>query len=540
MDENLHDIDKLFRDPIEEHEEMPAAKVWDAIESNLDKSNIVSIKKKYNNLKKLAAVLLLLLLGTIAYEIQTKKPGGKNVAVNDKQQSAAGSSAKEKTAPVNQTIVTTTPGGASDTAIAAAGNNYTTSNAIKGANDSIADLPVTPAANNAASGATRQEQSSNVASNAPSVNKPKKKMGIPVSHTAGAAGSNTNTTSLSAGRQKKSSSGQKTKITVHHNETEEEVVVDKQDAVPASYKNERVATSHYLTALLQEPAELLHNGYWNKQPSAQLYPAAVLPEADIKNRIAKSMRTKTTRPFHFSITPFVSPQFSFNRLEDDHYDPGPGPRPVNGREKIKEEEQRQASTALGLLIDIPVGKNWGLQSGVSYTSRKTEIEPKKIFAKMDTDGKVKYRFDCASGYTYISPKAGAAPVVGDSVTAAASTNTLQYITVPLAVNYSFSLGKFNIVPAAGVMINFLAKQQIQTEIIQGAVKEAQTINTIQGMKSAYFNAFTGVAVEYNFSKKAALSLMPLGNFALSSINKDAAVKSYPNSFGLSAGIKVKF
>ena len=73
MDENLHDIDKLFRDPIEAHEDMPSAKVWDAIDNNLDKSNVNSIKKKYNNLKRIAAALLLLLLGTIVYEIQTKK-----------------------------------------------------------------------------------------------------------------------------------------------------------------------------------------------------------------------------------------------------------------------------------------------------------------------------------------------------------------------------------------------------------------------------------------------------------------------------------
>jgi hypothetical protein len=37
----------------------------------------------------------------------------------------------------------------------------------------------------------------------------------------------------------------------------------------------------------------------------------------------------------------------------------------------------------------------------------------------------------------------------------------------------------------------------------------------------------------------ALSLVPSGNFALTSINKDAAVKSYPNSFGVAAGLKIK-
>jgi hypothetical protein len=36
-----------------------------------------------------------------------------------------------------------------------------------------------------------------------------------------------------------------------------------------------------------------------------------------------------------------------------------------------------------------------------------------------------------------------------------------------------------------------------------------------------------------------LNITPSGNFALSSINKDAAVKSYPNSFAVAGGIKIK-
>ena len=43
----------------------------------------------------------------------------------------------------------------------------------------------------------------------------------------------------------------------------------------------------------------------------------------------------------------------------------------------------------------------------------------------------------------------------------------------------------------------------------------------------------------SLSKKIALHIMPSGNFALSSINKDAAVKSYPNAFALLGGIKIK-
>src|SRR5438045_375784 len=83
MSENLHDIDKLFKDSIEGHEEMPSDKVWDAIDNNLDKTNVIQIKRKYNNLKRLAVALLLLLLGTVVYEIQSKKTGKQELVKNN-------------------------------------------------------------------------------------------------------------------------------------------------------------------------------------------------------------------------------------------------------------------------------------------------------------------------------------------------------------------------------------------------------------------------------------------------------------------------
>ena len=83
MDENLHDIDRLFKDSIEAHEEMPSENLWNAIDNNLDKSNVIDIKRKYNNLRRLAVVLLLLLLGTLVYEIQSKKPSKEVLAKNN-------------------------------------------------------------------------------------------------------------------------------------------------------------------------------------------------------------------------------------------------------------------------------------------------------------------------------------------------------------------------------------------------------------------------------------------------------------------------
>ena len=58
MSENLHDIDKLFHDSIEEYAEAPSADVWDKLDKGLDKININTIQKKYRRLKLVATVLL--------------------------------------------------------------------------------------------------------------------------------------------------------------------------------------------------------------------------------------------------------------------------------------------------------------------------------------------------------------------------------------------------------------------------------------------------------------------------------------------------
>ena len=518
MDENLHDIDKLFRDPIEEHEETPSGKVWDAIDNNLNKSNIVSIKKKYNNLKKLAVALLLLLLGTIVYEVQTNKPALKDIATtktNDKEDNIAGDKQTKQSTVQNKVNINDTAGTESVNS-----NNYTTNNAVN--NDDK---------NTALSGAVKNND---------------KRTAAPVSQNTGSVQNSTikrksskditdDTLHPDANEKStvKKSSGQKTKIRVQNAPVTE---LTDENQLNNNDENTDAIAANVLMPLDRVKVERIIGS--RKNNTLKINPARISPDAALKNGLAKNKTTKAAKSFHFSVMPFFSPQFSFNRIEDDHHDGGPQPR--NGRDAIKKDEQHQSSSVAGILIDIPVGKKWSLQSGVTYINKNIEIEPKKIFAKLDNDGKVKYRFDCSSGYTYISPKTGTTPAVGDSVNAAASTNTLQYLGIPLAINYNFSVGKFNIIPTVGTVANFLVKQQIQTELIQGTTKEKQTINTIQGMKPLYFNAVAGIAFEYDLSKRIALSVMPSGNFALSSINKDAAVKSYPNSFGLSGGVKIKF
>jgi hypothetical protein len=179
-----------------------------------------------------------------------------------------------------------------------------------------------------------------------------------------------------------------------------------------------------------------------------------------------------------------------------------------------------------------------VQTGVGYIARSITIQPKKIFAEKDNEGKIRYRFDCSGGYTYIDPKAGTSVAVGDSTVTTASVTRLGYISVPLMVNYSLGASKrFSIVPGAGLVGNFRVKQKIETGLDAiGATK--QNFTSIQGLRSSYFNVTAGVALQYNLSRRLSINLMPAGSWAITSINQNAVVKSYPNAFSIQGGLKI--
>ena len=66
------------------------------------------------------------------------------------------------------------------------------------------------------------------------------------------------------------------------------------------------------------------------------------------------------------------------------------------------------------------------------------------------------------------------------------------------------------------------------------------LTNIEGLNKSYFNGLVSLAAEYDWNKTFALSLTPVSRLALSSINKDAPVKTYLNSFGLHVGIRMSF
>ena len=496
MDKNLQNIENLFREGLDDNEEMPSSNVWDGIDNRLDKDNVISIKKKYSNLKRVALLLLLLLIGFSLYELNYRRTNSgfaeKNNNAGNKE-TVTGNNNNESQKSVNKNI------SASKNI-----NNNTTLNPIPDNNSQV------PPGNNLITDKQYQKSVSpigNDIANTPTILKQRYLFVNP-----------------SENRQKikPSEPGEDKQTTLVNNNT---VQINNSLLFPWQLNLLPVEKINTPTILSPDSKNSLYAFALTKSN----------PLIDIKNSVTQQAKKKETKPSRFSITGFFSPDIASYHLEEDQ----PGNQPETAR-KIEKGERHEFSSTFGLLLDYNLNKHWSLQSGLTFSNTNIKVNPKTIYAQNDNNGNIKYRVNISSGYGYILPSFQNAPSIGDSLKVTTATHKLRYIGIPVAVKYKFGKekSKLSFVAMAGVTTNFLTKGKLETEVQKGPDDEVEVLNNIQGLKSVYFSGMAGAGAEYKLTRKLSVSLMPTARFALNPINKGAVVKTYPNSFGLSASARI--
>lgn len=540
MKKNLHNIDKLFKAALDDHTEHPPESVWEAIDQHLDKNKVVDINRKYVKLKRIAVALLALLLGFGAYtlnhwtKINNQSPAASTV-INNKENIQHNNSASSVQKLLNKENKT----GIAETITTAKSFNK----------DSVKTINTAPAKNSDASvtatGITQSKNSSDffIA----------EKKGNEITDTVA------NRHTLLINKRKQKSSG--------INGSNEEAGLENVAASVAENKNKNKNTVTAFTEKQNKNAANLFAGKENSIKNPTLTPlTAIYPQllkaAELNNTTGRKAIIPGNLPgdltlshnYHrkkavknagsLAATIFFAPNISSNFLTDEPHErlqggAGAPPGDHDDKERIRKGEQRQNSYSVGVLLDYNLNKHWSLQTGLAFISKIIHINPKTIYADTDDNGQVKYRFNCSSGYTYLSSKTVANPVVGDSLQAFESTNTLHYISVPLAVKYHYYLNKIDLFATAGTAINMLTKGKIETQIGNAANKEMSISNKINGLKPSYFSGNIGLGLSYTFTRSIAISFIPSYNFALNSSTRDARVKNYPNTISLAAGIRYK-
>ena len=492
MSDHLHDIDKLFQGAINDHEEMPPSSVWNGIDKNLDKNNIADIKRKYALLKKIAAVLLLLLTGAGVYMLQSKhthsnQPGNNTVASNEK------SSAEKK-------VVKLPPGTATLNESADKKSNLSLKETEQ---KNLAEVGITDIKSLNAKNEKSTETATVAKKYLHKINKPFRQK-ITITNAVIDEIDNGNTAVYQEIKADKKGS-----IKEFENKLELERIT--------GIANEKITAADFMKTKALITAQNIYS-----------------PLRETK-KVKQKLNFKTPNQSAFAVTAFFAPGISSFRLEDDHHERDRH----EDRDGIKKQEQNQTSTTAGLLVDYKFNKNWSLQSGLTYTAKKIDIDPKKIYADLDNDGSIKYRFNFSSGYTFVAPKTGTAPSVGDSVQTNKSLTSLHYIAIPLSLKYCYSFKKITLFGIAGTSLNILTKGSVATEIADNLYTDKNTTSSINGLKSSYLGGTGGIGIEYNIGKKMALTFMPSYNFAISSITQNSVVKSYPNSLSMAAGLRFK-
>jgi Outer membrane protein beta-barrel domain len=253
--------------------------------------------------------------------------------------------------------------------------------------------------------------------------------------------------------------------------------------------------------------------------------------ANPNNETKYTQKKNTAFKSFWMINPFVSYDQAGYKLDSD--DP-------LAASNIKHREVHEPSFSGGLLVTRQFSNRWGLQSGLVYTSTQIGVDPQKMYALQLPGGDVAYKFITSSGYAYIKLGTGQPPVVGDSITTSDAKHLLKHITVPLAIKYTVGKNKFTISPSAGIEANFISSAKVEVGVDLASNREIVSVNKLNGIKPFYWSAVAGMEASYQINKKIAVNVQPVFRYALSPITKDNVVETFPRSFGIRAGVTIKF
>ena len=478
MDENLQNIEELFRDELQNLEVKPAKTAWDSIDNSLDKQRIIAITKKYRLYKSSAMILLLLLVIVSCYILIYKTDNSlkysyrptyihslENREIHTHSQAEINFPETSNTKPLKLTPK-----------LIATGSQHTKHKNIFFPERSISKDSI------------NQSNSS---------------------HTTHQA-----TIIFQNPRQSKN----------HQSRVNYKIINGTLDSV--------IKLQDQFTINTIRIGNLTRN-------NSTVWPAILNIVSDIKPLHSlvfngeATLNLKKQTISQFSFVPFISIDKSWYYLQKDLPDNQP-----DNYDQIQKSEKHDLSITAGLWLNFNIKKHWTLQTGLSYSRTNITVDPKEIYAQNDNQGKIKYRINTSTGYGFVLPSFNINPVLGDSIYSFTSNHTLEYLTLPFAVQYNISKNKIEFFINGGLAIHFLTKTSIETTLEKGFYNESEIVNKLQGVKKLYFGGLIGAGVAYKINSRFALTYFPTFHFALNSINNNTPVRSYPYSIGQSIGIKL--
>lgn len=236
------------------------------------------------------------------------------------------------------------------------------------------------------------------------------------------------------------------------------------------------------------------------------------------------------------LTPIMSLNMTTMEVEENE---SFGPRIGREHLEFRETEDTRTTLSPGIIAGYALTPRISVQTGISELKNNISVSPKQIRAVRDRDGKVRYRMDCSSGSYFLDPKAGTSPAVGDSLKIASSEIKMRYLSIPLSVRVNVGNDKVKLFATAGTDINILAGKQTRTSLSASSSDKVSPIRT-EGTRKQYLTGSLGAGVEIKAGKRLGIMLMPQYRFPLGNMNEEGPVLTYPKTFSVTSGVRIRF
>jgi hypothetical protein len=250
----------------------------------------------------------------------------------------------------------------------------------------------------------------------------------------------------------------------------------------------------------------------------------------------------------------ISPIYSFRQTS------GPSNLPTAATMAGNYSENGLTSTGGGIHINVEMGKNWGLESGVRYARMGQEvhadIQSSRVYA-MNTDNE---SYGTASLKTISlenslgdikQPQASSSQPFEDNAFASGNKTLLvdirndetvtsgqleqyiDYVEIPLTFRYYVINKNTKLSLAAGLSTNWL----VANNAYLSESGERQKIGETAGLSTMNFSTHAGLAFSIPVFGPLSFRIEPRINYFINEINQDHAVKFKPYSVGIYSGIQ---
>lgn len=237
-----------------------------------------------------------------------------------------------------------------------------------------------------------------------------------------------------------------------------------------------------------------------------------------------------------SVSAFYAPGITDDFLSTKNNDPT---NTVTANE-LRTHQDGDGTMAIGFRLSYDISDKWSIQTGCYYSEYSYNINPTVIHAQQQENGQVGYVMNTSSGTVFL-PNSSVPAHWGDSIQVRGNSSR-GYISIPLQVNYKFRVGtRLSFYADGGFSVNIANYKQTSLHWENTAFQEGDvSVQNIYGLNTIQYSYNLGFGAAYLIRRGLSVYTEPFVDGAVTSINENTPVLTYPYFFGWSWGLTYHF